>query len=779
MRFARLHNSSVLRRLSLSFAAVVVATAILISIPLVQVFTVQYNNRVIDMNRQLLDQYARTINDAFIGQIRKVYVDFCLNVSHATDINILFAPELSGGKVYLLNNEMQKITSSSQGMVEAIHVYSATNDLVLSSMIGLRYNHPQNRGIWPVLSTLSETVLRPGNTYWSGARELYYTRLHYSNVVTFVGAYPTNRELSRAQGSVSIDVRADRILEVLVGFNPEMSDLLLFDSDGGLIAHTGEEPFPRSVSEMGYDSLAQLARVSSAENSIEFYGKRALVSCKVIDNGWMLVNVIPMDTFNAATRNVAVWSFAITAVAVALCIWLSSRALRGVISPLRAIITRIRHLISQTDAATSNEFAYIDSALTEMSVRINDLNKTWEDNIPSLKQNLLHSLVNQTSLSAQVFHRNIDILIKRPAEGRYCVLLAHLINCEDAQGVPETINRELIRHIEDLSAPNRRIIAAELSATCIGALVISESGLPVSLLTGACAFARRSLGIDITLALGSWQDNPLNSHISYRDALEASRRYFFAPWDSIFTAETQDAAPETSPGAAPETAYDAVYDADTARDDIERCIIRFQNALIHGEKSSIPVIIQVFTRAVRSAPLCCDDKHAYLAKMTGVLGEYARNMFPGKDVFAVRYPVDSVTDIQEFDDWLSKTVDMVYEWKTDDSDTQALDTIAAIKQYILNNLGKELSLTSLAEHTALSNSYISHAFKERTGIGLVDYVTQQRMLRAKELLMDTSRTIESIARQLGYHTPHYFAKRFRQYYGITPHQYRTGNDTDS
>jgi two-component system response regulator YesN len=119
-------------------------------------------------------------------------------------------------------------------------------------------------------------------------------------------------------------------------------------------------------------------------------------------------------------------------------------------------------------------------------------------------------------------------------------------------------------------------------------------------------------------------------------------------------------------------------------------------------------------------------------------------------------------------------VELLCSWILDGGDVQSRDTIADIKQYIAANLGKELSLTSLSEYTALSNSYISHIFKEKAGIGLVDYITQERMNRARELLAGTAQTIESISRQLGYHTPHYFAKRFRQYNGMTPHQYRDG-----
>jgi two-component system response regulator YesN len=50
------------------------------------------------------------------------------------------------------------------------------------------------------------------------------------------------------------------------------------------------------------------------------------------------------------------------------------------------------------------------------------------------------------------------------------------------------------------------------------------------------------------------------------------------------------------------------------------------------------------------------------------------------------------------------------------------------------------------------------------------------MERAKELLMDGSIKIQWIAERLGYADSNYFSKAFRNYYGITPTQFRKDNN---
>lgn len=57
-------------------------------------------------------------------------------------------------------------------------------------------------------------------------------------------------------------------------------------------------------------------------------------------------------------------------------------------------------------------------------------------------------------------------------------------------------------------------------------------------------------------------------------------------------------------------------------------------------------------------------------------------------------------------------------------------------------------------------------------MNFVDYVTLVRMERAKELLNDTNMTIESISEHVGYQTPHYFTKKFKERFGMTPKNFR-------
>ncbi len=84
------------------------------------------------------------------------------------------------------------------------------------------------------------------------------------------------------------------------------------------------------------------------------------------------------------------------------------------------------------------------------------------------------------------------------------------------------------------------------------------------------------------------------------------------------------------------------------------------------------------------------------------------------------------------------------------------------------------SLDAVALHFQRSASGISRHFHQHTGTMFSQYLLRRRMQRAVELLMDGRRKIAAISEQLGYANPQNFARTFRQYFGMTPREYREG-----
>ena len=102
------------------------------------------------------------------------------------------------------------------------------------------------------------------------------------------------------------------------------------------------------------------------------------------------------------------------------------------------------------------------------------------------------------------------------------------------------------------------------------------------------------------------------------------------------------------------------------------------------------------------------------------------------------------------------------------------DEVTKVKSYIYHHYEEELSAEMLAAKVCLSPGYLSHVFKQETGVNLNRFIRECRMKKAKELLETTNLKIVQIARQVGFSNNSYFCKSFREYFGDTPESCRKG-----
>lgn len=99
--------------------------------------------------------------------------------------------------------------------------------------------------------------------------------------------------------------------------------------------------------------------------------------------------------------------------------------------------------------------------------------------------------------------------------------------------------------------------------------------------------------------------------------------------------------------------------------------------------------------------------------------------------------------------------------------------IYLIKNYIANNYSDtNLSVKDISDYAHLSVSYLCTFFKSETGTTLNQYITEYRMERAKQLLVDPRNKITEISTNVGYNDGNYFGKSFKKIVGLSPSEYR-------
>ncbi|WP_202387284.1 GlxA family transcriptional regulator [Nocardioides flavescens] len=100
------------------------------------------------------------------------------------------------------------------------------------------------------------------------------------------------------------------------------------------------------------------------------------------------------------------------------------------------------------------------------------------------------------------------------------------------------------------------------------------------------------------------------------------------------------------------------------------------------------------------------------------------------------------------------------------------ETLGPLLQWILEHLAEDLDVESLARRALMSSRTFARRFRAETGATPHAWVTQQRVLRAEQLLEQSDRSIEWIAAEVGFGNAATLRHHFTRQRGVSPQQYR-------
>ena len=98
--------------------------------------------------------------------------------------------------------------------------------------------------------------------------------------------------------------------------------------------------------------------------------------------------------------------------------------------------------------------------------------------------------------------------------------------------------------------------------------------------------------------------------------------------------------------------------------------------------------------------------------------------------------------------------------------------VLRVVQYIIENVEQQITCREISEVCHINRSYVSTCFKKEMGMGIVDYANLQKVIRAKQMLRFTDKSIVEIAYSLSFSSQSYFTKVFKDIVGMTPVEYR-------
>lgn len=155
------------------------------------------------------------------------------------------------------------------------------------------------------------------------------------------------------------------------------------------------------------------------------------------------------------------------------------------------------------------------------------------------------------------------------------------------------------------------------------------------------------------------------------------------------------------------------------------------------------------------------------------ISEYGYNM---EEIFGDKFhPLEEIINkgtMKETHDYVASIYRTLISSLNNNKKNRSVKVVNKAKEYIDNNFYRsDLHIEEIAANTFFHPSYLRFIFKKEVGVTIGQYLTQVRMIKAKELVKDVGLKYTDIANMVGYSDAAYFSKCFKKYYNISPSEY--------
>lgn len=195
-----------------------------------------------------------------------------------------------------------------------------------------------------------------------------------------------------------------------------------------------------------------------------------------------------------------------------------------------------------------------------------------------------------------------------------------------------------------------------------------------------------------------------------------------------------------------------------------------------GAKEELSNLLKYQTAASDHGHCLVDIKAAYHKIASEIIGTMdqldinnKRNSVKEKELMN---EIKLINDVYLLRTWIFKVLDYVFHVIVLDQKGFQDNEINVVLNYLEKNYYKKVTLEEVAEYINISPFYLSKIFKKYTGVNFIEYLTNLKIEKAKELLEYTDMPVINIAIELSFNEPNYFARVFRKTAGMTPSKYR-------
>lgn len=401
-------------------------------------------------------------------------------------------------------------------------------------------------------------------------------------------------------------------------------------------------------------------------------------------------------------------------------------------------------------------------AIQEERVKRREVDDLRQEVHSLMQENALRDLLDIGSENEEVIEELLQIA-RIPSAGTWfgCMLLEFY---GSADTLKDSVIQQVLLQIDQILGKYRGVYRFRYSSTQIAVIVSQSRSIGYADLVSSVHRLKEQVyqhyELSMTVGIGTVQKGAAGISLSFEQARHA------LSYKVIKGANAVIAFPE--------------LDHLTGRSEPvpEEMITKLEAALENlDEKEGISLIRDIFRTMEARAGIspadlqlqCLNILLSSVRKMS--FQQLQQNDFLGRHILSLE-EMSRFRTLESLKEWMAEVIRKIIVFKQEHNIPKKKDIIAEVKEYVAEHYSEPITLADLSARFFISPYYLSQYFKQKTGDTYVNFLTQIRINKAKELLERTDLKVYEICQMVGYSDTQHFARMFEKLMGYKPRDYR-------
>ena len=559
-------------------------------------------------------------------------------------------------------------------------------------------------------------------------------------------------------------------LSSLISTNNQLSDIMIMESDGSVIAHNDKTMQGRNLSDSQLYQIIESSQISSGNFTIKIDNISYSVNyIKSSYNDWIYLSMTSLEYVTRDSKAIGWFTLIVCIIIIMLVILTGCIVTNRMYRPISKVYNMVRGIPEfHEETQQKDELGLIEERVRFMLKDQERLQSQVYSQFEQLKEFFILKLI-LNEMNNDLIEARLKLYGYTTMPVPMYVLVLRIDTLEGTQYketdrdlmlfavnnvVGEILNGEIVL---------KPIVINDCQITILG----NENRLAEKLRDFAFAASERIqqvvkgvLGFTVSIGISRLIYNYSEIHRGYLDGIEALKQQILLGYNAVVFYQDIPGMKSLKP-VFPEELEQDLLNA------VKMCDTLKAQDLLHWFIERV-FQVEVSRYEYQHALIRLVSDLLILVRESGNSSDILIKQ--GKSVFEQLLTLKTAGEIET---WLSKFVLVrVIECNKNKVTNQHKKIVDDTLAIIHEEYDTELTLESCAARLNYHPSYIRRVLKNEAGISFSDYLTLYRMDVAKKLLLETDMKILDISKKLKYTNPENFIRSFKKVEGITPGQYR-------